>query len=94
MRVREIEFDEPLDLLFHRDQTLPLHTNGMRFTALDANGAVVHRDEFYSVGGGFIARAAEFGRREPGRAPLVPEALPRDPLHPRLGEAGAGGAGA
>ena len=41
---REIEFDEPLDLLWHRDQTLPLHTNGMRFTALDANGAVVPGD--------------------------------------------------
>src|SRR5512139_4019499 len=32
----EIEFDEPMDLLFHRDQTLPQHPNGMRFTALDA----------------------------------------------------------
>jgi len=46
---------------------LPLHTNGMRFTALDTSGAVLHRDEFYSVGGGFITRAAEFGRREAGR---------------------------
>jgi len=67
----EIEFDEPLDLLFHRDQTLPLHTNGMRFTALDASGVALHRDEFYSVGGGFIARAAEFGRDEPGPAGTV-----------------------
>jgi len=58
----EIEFDEPLDLLWHRDQRLPLHTNGMRFTALDAAGAVLHREEFYSTGGGFVVRAAEFGR--------------------------------
>jgi L-serine dehydratase len=58
----EIEFDEPLDLLFHHDQTLPLHPNGMRFTALDAAGQVLHRDEFYSTGGGFVVRAAEFGR--------------------------------
>jgi L-serine dehydratase len=57
-----IEFDEPMDLLFHRDQVLPLHPNGLRFTALDANGAVLHREEFYSTGGGFIVRAAEFGR--------------------------------
>jgi L-serine dehydratase len=71
--LREIEFDEPLDLLFHRDQTLPLHTNGMRFTALDASGGVVHRDEYYSVGGGFITRAGDFGRAEPGRAgPALP----------------------
>ena len=58
----EITFDEPLDLLFHRDQTLPLHTNGMRFTALDGSGQVLHREEFYSIGGGFVVRAGEFGR--------------------------------
>jgi L-serine dehydratase len=58
----EIEFDEPLDLLFLRDQVLSLHTNGMRFTALDADGQVLHRDEFYSTGGGFIVRPDEFGR--------------------------------
>src|SRR5918993_4590846 len=51
---REIEFDEPLDLLFHRDQILPQHPNGMRFTALDATGHVLHRDEYFSIGGGFV----------------------------------------
>jgi L-serine dehydratase len=65
---REIEFDEPLDLLFHRDQTLPHHPNGMRFTALDASGAILHRDEYYSTGGGFIVRAAEFGKQAAGVA--------------------------
>jgi L-serine dehydratase len=60
----EIEFDEPLDLLFHKDQTLPLHPNGMRFTALDAGAAVLHREEYYSTGGGFIVRAADFGREQ------------------------------
>jgi L-serine dehydratase len=64
---RDIEFDEPLDVLWHRDQTLPLHTNGMRFTALDGGGAVLHREEFYSTGGGFIVRARDFGRAELGR---------------------------
>jgi len=59
---REIEFDEPMDLLFHRDQTLPLHPNGLRLTALDGSGATLHREEFYSTGGGFIVRASEFGR--------------------------------
>ena len=59
---REIGFDEPMDLLFHRDQVLPLHPNGLRFTALDDAGAVLHREEFYSTGGGFVVRAAEFGR--------------------------------
>jgi len=64
----EIAFDEPMDLLMHRDQRLPLHTNGMRFTALDAAGAVLHAEECYSVGGGFVVRAAEFGRETAARA--------------------------
>jgi L-serine dehydratase, iron-sulfur-dependent, single chain form len=59
---KEVPFDEPLDLLFHRDQTLPQHPNGMRFTALDAAGQVVLRDEYFSTGGGFVVRGEEFGR--------------------------------
>jgi L-serine dehydratase len=70
---RDIEFDEPMDLLFHRDQVLPLHPNGLRFTALDAAGALLHREEFYSTGGGFVVRAAEFGRStEEGRRAELP----------------------
>jgi L-serine dehydratase len=56
---REIAFDEALNLLFHRDQVLPGHSNGMRFTAHDANGDELLREEFYSIGGGFIVRAGE-----------------------------------
>jgi L-serine dehydratase len=58
----EVGFDEALDLLFHRDQSLPLHPNGMRFTARDDDDGVLHRDEFYSTGGGFVVRAADFGK--------------------------------
>ncbi len=62
----EVAFDEPLDLLFHRDQTLPQHPNGMRFTALDGAGEVLHREEFFSTGGGFIVRASDFGKTHEG----------------------------
>ena len=64
----EIAFDEPMDLLFHRDQLLPRHPNGMRFSALDAAGTVLHQDEIYSTGGGFIVRGADFGREPTGAA--------------------------
>ena len=57
----EIAFDEPLDLLFHRNQVLPGHSNGMRFAALDGGGRVLLSEEFYSIGGGFIQRAGESG---------------------------------
>jgi L-serine dehydratase len=56
---REIAFDEPMDLLFHREQVLPRHTNGMRFTALDGDGGTLLQENFYSIGGGFIVRGEE-----------------------------------
>src|ERR1700722_19897012 len=66
----EIAFDEPLNLLFHTDQVLPGHSNGMRFTAQDAALTVLAREEYYSIGGGFVIRAgaetnAGAARREP-----------------------------
>jgi L-serine dehydratase len=54
---REIAFDEPMNLLFHRDQMLPGHSNGMRFTARDAAGATLLSEEMYSIGGGAVQRA-------------------------------------
>jgi len=56
---KDIPFDEPMDVLWHRDQTLPGHSNGMRFTALDGGRSVICREEYYSTGGGFVARADE-----------------------------------
>jgi L-serine dehydratase len=42
------------DLLWNRNALLPGHSNGMRFTALDAEGATLAQREYYSVGGGFV----------------------------------------
>ena len=64
----EIEFDEPLNLLFHIDQVLPGHTNGMRFTAHDASVNVLAREEYYSVGGGFVVQAGAEGGTSAVRA--------------------------
>ncbi|MEZ4399416.1 MAG: L-serine ammonia-lyase [Kofleriaceae bacterium] len=44
-------------ILFRRRETLPLHSNGMRFTARAADGATVAAKVFYSVGGGFVVSA-------------------------------------
>ena len=51
---RELAFDEKVDLVMHRRESLPFHPNGMRFTAFDAAGAAVAARVFYSVGGGFV----------------------------------------
>jgi L-serine dehydratase len=51
---REIAFGEKTDLTFNHRDTLPLHSNGMRFVALDAAGAELAAGTYYSVGGGFV----------------------------------------
>src|SRR5690606_17791543 len=55
----EIGFDEKHDLVMNKRQKLPFHTNGMRFTAFDAEGAVIATRDYYSVGGGFVVNQDE-----------------------------------
>ena len=68
----EIAFDEPMNLLFHRDQMLPGHSNGMRFTARDSAGATLLAEEMYSIGGGAVQRSDE----ETAGAAAAPAAIP------------------
>jgi len=49
-----VAFDEKRDLALNKRQKLPYHTNGMRFTAWDAQGEVIATRDYYSVGGGFV----------------------------------------
>ena len=65
---REITFDESTDLLFHHDQVLPGHSNGMRFSARDASGNTLAEEEYYSTGGGFIVKAGETASQTTQRA--------------------------
>ena len=62
----EIAFDEPMQLLFMRHERLPRHSNGMRFTALAAQGRTLREEDYYSIGGGFIVRGDEAEAREAG----------------------------
>jgi L-serine dehydratase len=55
---REIQFDPIADIVFHDDQQLPFHPNGVRFTARLADGSQ-QSAVFYSVGGGFIVAENE-----------------------------------
>jgi len=50
----EVAFDSKNDLLFHRQETLPKHPNGMRFSAYGDDGAELASRIYYSVGGGFV----------------------------------------
>src|SRR5215472_291595 len=67
-----IPFHEDSDLLFLKAQTLPGHSNGMRFSAFDETGAGIYGAIFYSVGGGFIQREGEQAGASERRAPPFP----------------------
>ena len=55
----EIAFEEKRDLLMNKRQKLPYHTNGMRFSAYDAEGVEIATRDYYSVGGGFVVNQDE-----------------------------------
>ncbi|KAA1189119.1 L-serine ammonia-lyase [Pseudohalioglobus sediminis] len=50
----EIAFDYRNDLVMHRQESLPFHANGMRFTAFDTSAGELFSQTYYSVGGGFV----------------------------------------
>jgi L-serine dehydratase len=50
----EVDLDPAEALIFHRREKLPLHANGMRFTALGSGHTSLVERIYYSVGGGFV----------------------------------------
>jgi len=54
-----LAFDPDTDLLFNFETELPRHTNGMHFAAWNSAGNALIETDYYSLGGGFIARNDE-----------------------------------
>lgn len=70
---RKIGFDAAADIVFHRNERLPAHPNGLRFVARDCRGRELLAHEFYSIGGGFVVDAESAVRdRLAGRMALLP----------------------
>jgi L-serine dehydratase len=63
-----VPFEAINDLVFHTTETLPGHSNTMRFTAYAADGSVIDSSIYYSIGGGFIEREGEGVAVNHGRA--------------------------
>lgn len=57
---KEIPFNEATDFLFLQKELLPLHTNGLRFSAFNEQNQLIISQVYYSIGGGFITTAEEF----------------------------------
>ncbi len=62
---RMIRFNEKDDLVFNYKETLPAHSNGIRFTALDDNGSLIRRQTYYSIGGGVVLTEEEAEKDTP-----------------------------
>ncbi|MCK8464860.1 L-serine ammonia-lyase [Aliiroseovarius sp. S1339] len=54
-----LAFAPKTDLIFNYETPLPGHANGMQLMATDAQGDVVVRETYYSIGGGFVVTEAE-----------------------------------
>ncbi len=57
---KEIPFNEQTDFLFLQKELLPLHTNGMRFSAFNNDNQLLISQVYYSIGGGFITTEEDF----------------------------------
>ncbi|MEZ5932732.1 MAG: L-serine ammonia-lyase [Alphaproteobacteria bacterium] len=51
---KPIAFADAEHLVLHRKKSLPGHPNGMRFSAVDQKGEILHRAVYFSIGGGFV----------------------------------------
>ncbi|MEL6521914.1 MAG: L-serine ammonia-lyase [Pseudomonadota bacterium] len=54
-----LTFDPSKDLEFDYGPPLPGHANGMVLMATDAQGDIIDRETYYSIGGGFVLTEAE-----------------------------------
>lgn len=70
--VGEVRFAPDEDIVFEYGEELPRHTNGMRFIALDADGNALLTEDYYSLGGGFVARGDEPEVSQQGGEPPFP----------------------
>jgi L-serine dehydratase len=78
----EIPFSFEESVVFHRREKLPLHSNGMRFTARAVDGSTLLERIYYSVGGGFVVNRE--GKPEP-----LPADVTSDAAWPHRFESGA-----
>ena len=56
---RTVPFSTANNLIFHKDEQLPHHSNGMRFSLMGHSQKTLFSQIFYSVGGGFVLEETE-----------------------------------
>ncbi len=58
-QIQRIPFLREHHFIFHYTQSLPLHPNGMRFSAINVDSQPLEQQVYYSVGGGFVVQENE-----------------------------------
>jgi L-serine dehydratase len=66
---RDLPFDPDRDVVFHFNQTLPYHANGLVFRAFYHNGKG-ESHTYYSIGGGFVLKEGEQGKGSEATLPF------------------------
>jgi L-serine dehydratase len=59
MGKHEIQFDVAKDLIFHRSESLPQHSNGMTLQAFNNAGDSLYQNTYFSIGGGAVLDITE-----------------------------------
>ena len=80
------------DMILRPLTILPFHPNGMTITAFGADGFELHRETYFSIGGGFVVTEAESqaaGRAVPPPALRWRSAPPRKCSNCAIGTAAA-----
>jgi len=70
-----IVFDETKDLIYNKGASLSLHSNGITFNLWDEQGNNLARENYYSVGGGFVMSEEELQRDQ-----MLPESEENPPV--------------
>lgn len=79
-----LRFDPASDLIFDYDTPLTAHANGMILMATDQQGDVILRENYFSIGGGFVLTEAELSAgkdTDPGAPVPYPFKTAAEMLH-------------
>ncbi|PCI26498.1 MAG: L-serine ammonia-lyase [SAR324 cluster bacterium] len=73
---KPIRFVPASHLLFHYRESLEYHSNGMSFSVYNSDGECLARENYYSIGGGFVMTEAEIQQGEPLSTPENTKTIP------------------
>jgi L-serine dehydratase len=71
-----VDFDVVEDLVFHKDQFLAEHPNGMVLEAFDKEGVSLHHNAYFSIGGGAVLDRAQITAKPQDSAEVVLKPVP------------------